>query len=191
MMARTQISLDPELQRRAQRRAAELGISFAEYVRGVVTRDLGVRRKKGSASLVFNLGASVPGTDVARRKDAMIGEAIAAARRKHTEEPLVTSDHVLVESWLLLNHRLGRSAAERFWEGLRSGAADVEPVTTADLEVAWAMAEDFPDQDFSIVDRTSFAVMLRLGLRRVATLDEDFAVFRFGPARRQAFEVVR
>ncbi len=108
-----------------------------------------------------------------------------------TEEPLVTSDHVLVESWLLLNHRLGRSAAERFWEGLRSGAAEVEPVTTADLEVAWAMAEDFPDQDFSIVDRTSFAVMLRLGLRRVATLDEDFAVFRFGPARRQAFEVVR
>jgi hypothetical protein len=82
MMARMQISLDPELQRRAQRRAAELGISFAEYVRGVVTRDLGVRRKKGSASLVFNLGASAPGTDVARRKDALIGEAIAGARRK-------------------------------------------------------------------------------------------------------------
>ncbi len=82
MMARVQISLDPELQRRARRRAAELGVSFAEYVRGVVTRDLGVRRKKESASLVFNLGASVPGTDVARQKDAMISEAVAGARRK-------------------------------------------------------------------------------------------------------------
>jgi predicted nucleic acid-binding protein len=107
------------------------------------------------------------------------------------DEPLVTSDHVLIETWLLLRHRLGRRPAERFWEGLRSGAAEIEPVTTADLEVAWAMTEDFPDQDFSIVDRTSFAVMLRLGLRRVASLDDDFAVFRFGPSRRQAFEVLR
>lgn len=106
-------------------------------------------------------------------------------------EPLVTSDHVLVETWLLLRHRIGRSAAERFWEGLRSGVADVEAVTAADLAVAWAVAEGFPDQDFSIVDRTSFAVMQRLGLERVASFDDDFAVFRFGRNRRQAFEVVR
>jgi uncharacterized protein len=106
-------------------------------------------------------------------------------------EDLVTTDHVLVETWLLLHHRLGRRAAERFWEGLRSGVASVEPVVPADLEVAWAVADRFPDQDFSIVDRTSFASMLRLGLRRVATFDDGFAVFRFGPGRRLAFEVVR
>ncbi len=65
-----------------------------------------------------------------------------------------------------------------------------EPVGAADLEVAWSVGSAFPDQDFSIVDRTSFAAMLRLGLRRVATFDRDFAVFRFGPGRRQAFDVV-
>jgi predicted nucleic acid-binding protein len=107
------------------------------------------------------------------------------------EETLVTTDHVLVETWVLLRHRLGRSAAERFWTGLRDGAAEIEAVTTADLAVAWAIGESFPDQDFSIVDRTCFAVMQRLGLRRVAAFDEDFAVYRFGRARRQAFEVVR
>jgi predicted nucleic acid-binding protein len=107
------------------------------------------------------------------------------------EESLVTSDHVLVETWVLLRHRLGRAAAERFWSGLRAGAAEVEPVTAADLAVAWAVADSFPDQDFSIVDRTSFAVMQRLGLRRVAAFDDDFSVFRFGRARRQAFEVLR
>jgi predicted nucleic acid-binding protein len=107
------------------------------------------------------------------------------------EDALVTSDHVLVETWLLLRHRLGRSAAERFWHGLSSGVAEVEPVTAADLAVAWAVAESFPDQDFSIVDRTSFALMQRLGLRRVASFDDDFAVFRFGRNRREAFQIVR
>jgi predicted nucleic acid-binding protein len=57
--------------------------------------------------------------------------------------------------------------------------------------VAFRIGEEFPDQDFSIVDRTSFAVMQRLGLRRVATLDEHFAIFRFGRNRSHAFEIVR
>ncbi len=106
-------------------------------------------------------------------------------------EPLVTTDHVLVESWLLLRHRLGRKAAETFWDGLRRGVAIVEPVCAADLETAWAIGEEFDDQDFSIVDRTSFAVMQRLGLERAAAFDDDFAIFRYGPRRRRAFEVVR
>ena len=106
-------------------------------------------------------------------------------------EPLVTTDHVLVETWLLLHHRLGRAAAERFWEGLRAGAAAIELVLAADLEAAWAIGEAFPDQDFSITDRTSFAVMERLGITRVASFDDHFAVYRYGRKRDRAFEVLR
>lgn len=106
-------------------------------------------------------------------------------------EPLVTSDHVLVETWVLVRYRLGRWAAERFWEGLRSGVAAVETVGPADLEAAWAIGVSYRDQDFSIVDRTSFAVMLRLGIDRAASFDDDFAIYRFGPNRRRAFTVVR
>jgi len=106
-------------------------------------------------------------------------------------ETLVTSDHVLVETWTLLHHKLDRKASEGFWEGLRSGIALIEAVTLADLEVAWDVGVSWRDQDFSIVDRTSFAVMRRLGIDRVATLDAHFAVFRFGPKRRQSFHVVR
>jgi len=106
-------------------------------------------------------------------------------------DALVTTDHVLVETWLLLLHRLGRHAAETFWDGLRSGVAAIEAVTTADLESARATGEAFPDQDFSIIDRTSFAVMQRLGLRRAAAFDDDFAVFRYGPKRDQAFTLIR
>jgi hypothetical protein len=59
---------------------------------------------------------------------------------------------VLIETWTLLRHRIHRRAAERFWEGLRSGVA---------------------------------------GIERVASLDDDFAIFRFGPNRRRAFTVLR
>jgi predicted nucleic acid-binding protein len=79
-------------------------------------------------------------------------------------EALVTTDHVLVETWLLIHHRVHRSAAERFWEGLRRGAVTIETVGPADLEVAWEIGAAYRDQDFSIVDRTSFAIMRRLGI---------------------------
>ena len=104
---------------------------------------------------------------------------------------LLTSDHVLIETWLLLRFRLGRHVAERFWAAIRGGSAGIEPVGDGDLEAAWAIGEAFPDQDFSIVDRTSFSVMQRLGVLRVAAFDDDFAIFRFGSRRERAFEVIR
>jgi predicted nucleic acid-binding protein len=106
-------------------------------------------------------------------------------------EPLVTSDHVLVETWTLLRYRIRRQAAEHFWEAIRDGVATIEPVGAADLEAAWQMGISWRDQDFSIVDRTSFAVMRRLGIERAASLDADFAIFRFGPNRRRAFTILR
>jgi uncharacterized protein len=108
-----------------------------------------------------------------------------------TNEPLLTNDHVLVESWLLLRHRVHREAAERFWEGLRAGLATIEMVVAVDLESAWAIDRQFPDQDFSLVDRVSFAMMERLGIDRVASFDGDFAVYRYGRGLNRAFEIVR
>jgi predicted nucleic acid-binding protein len=116
----------------------------------------------------------------------------ARAKRRLAEirAPLLT-DHVLVETWRLLNSRVHRRAAEAFWFGIRQGIASLEKVTAADLEAAWAIGEAFPDQSFSIVDRTSFAVMERLGLTRVASFDDDFAVYRYGRNRDRAFDVLR
>jgi len=106
-------------------------------------------------------------------------------------EELLTTNLVLAETWALLHHKINSRAAERFWEGLRGGIAAIELVGLADLEVAWQIGRSWHDQDFSIVDRTSFAVMCRLGVERAASLDDDFAVFRFGPRRRQSFMIVR
>jgi predicted nucleic acid-binding protein len=103
----------------------------------------------------------------------------------------LTTDHVVVETWLLLNSRYHHQAAERFWDRIRRGGVHVEFATAADLEAAWAIGDAFADQDFSIVDRTSFAVMERLGITRAASFDDDFAIYRFGRNRDRAFEVLR
>jgi predicted nucleic acid-binding protein len=103
----------------------------------------------------------------------------------------VTTNHILVETWLLLNSRYHYRGAEQFWDAIRRGAARVELVTAADIELAWNIGEAFPDQEFSIVDRTSFVVMERLGLTTAASFDSDFAIYRYGRAREKAFEILR
>ena len=81
MMSRTQITLSPETQRQARRRASDLGVSLAEYVRRLVARDLGSAQRTAAPAAVFDLGSS-GGSDVARNKDRMIAEAFVSARRK-------------------------------------------------------------------------------------------------------------
>lgn len=74
MASRTQIRLDPELLARAREKAADLGVSLAEYMRRLVQRDLEQPRARSDLSGIFDLGDS-GGSDVARSKDAYIAEA--------------------------------------------------------------------------------------------------------------------
>jgi hypothetical protein len=68
--------MDPEMQRRAQAKAAELGISFAEYVRRVVASDLGEPKPKPDISILFDLVKDGPRTNIARDKDKFLAEAV-------------------------------------------------------------------------------------------------------------------
>ena len=79
MPNRTQITLPPEHHRQARARAADLGISLAEYVRRLVARDLGGAARPATADALFDLGAST-GSDVAARKDGYVAEAVSARR---------------------------------------------------------------------------------------------------------------
>jgi hypothetical protein len=84
MNVRTQITMDPGLRRRAHARAAELGISFAEYVRRIVGDDLGEARHKQDVSILFDLVDEGQPTDVARDKDKMVAEAVWREHRRGT-----------------------------------------------------------------------------------------------------------
>ncbi|MGH6925048.1 MAG: hypothetical protein ACRED5_15045 [Propylenella sp.] len=76
MNARTQITMDPETQRRARARAAELGISFAEFVRRAVDKELDAPKPKFDITQIFDLVDEGPPTNIARDKHKMIGEAV-------------------------------------------------------------------------------------------------------------------
>jgi hypothetical protein len=79
MVARTQITLEPEYHRKARARAAELGVSLAAYLRSLVVRDIAGPRSMAGPDRVFDLGTS--GTsDIARQKDEYVGEAVNAER---------------------------------------------------------------------------------------------------------------
>ncbi|MCY3967823.1 MAG: PIN domain-containing protein [bacterium] len=103
---------------------------------------------------------------------------------------LVTADHVLQETWMVMKHRHDRFAAEALVNEIRRGVARVEVSLLSDLAVASEIGTVFSDQDFSLSDRTSWAVMERLGIIEAVTLDRDFRVYRYGPGRRKAFRIV-
>ena len=116
----------------------------------------------------------------------------ALAKTILVKEPaLVTTDHIIVETWLLLKNRFNQAAAEEFCQRILGGWCRIEIATLEDLQAAESIRDAFRDQSFSLVDRTSFVVMQRLGINRAASFDDDFVIYRFGPDRRQAFEVLR
>ncbi len=124
---------------------------------------------------------------VADRSDRHHASASRFYIKRAQTRDLVTSDLVVAETWALLTAHLGRPAALTFWETLRDVQVPMLTVDPADLEAAWRIAQDFPDQDFSFTDCTSFALMERRGIEDAFTFDKHFLVYRYGSGRRRAF----
>ena len=125
--------------------------------------------------------------------------AIADTSDRHHEEAslfytehagrtrLVTTYLIVAETWTLLHSHLGRSSALTFWATLRETRIPILTLEPIDLEAAWHIAQAFPDQTFSFVDCTTFALMERLGFHDTFAFDAHFLVYRFGSERQRAF----
>ncbi len=74
---RTQIDLEAEQHALVKRKAAELGISMAEYIRRLVERDLAQTGPGADISAIFGIGDS-GGSDIALDRKGATAEAIAA-----------------------------------------------------------------------------------------------------------------
>lgn len=126
----------------------------------------------------------------ADRSDRHHEEAALVFQTRAIPGELVATDHVVVETWLLLRARLGRVAAMRYWDALATGVVQVVGVGSEDLARARRIARDWPDRDFSLVDCTSFAVIERLGIEEAFAFDVHFRVYRVGPGRKRPLRVV-
>ena len=124
--------------------------------------------------------------DDRHHQDAVRAEAALRARR----ESIWTIDSVLTELWLLLRRETGRDVSDRLVSGLLERGLRREPLRLEDYVRAWELARDWPDQDFSLTDRQSFAAIERSRHLRAWSYDSDFAVIRLGRQRRAALELV-
>jgi len=115
---------------------------------------------------------------LADEDDAWHEAAEAFYKKAYPADTFLTSNYVFVESWTLIHHKLGKTAARRFWETIREGVVAVEEITESDLDKAWHILNQYSDHDLSLVDCTSFALMERLAIVRVFAFDKHFSFYR-------------
>ncbi len=111
-------------------------------------------------------------------RDARHSEA--AALWQEQTEPLVTTNHVLGETWTFLrragNHRLATGFLDRV---LALRALVVHHVDEGLEAEAWNWLRRHGEREYSFVDATSFATMRRLRVREALAFDGDFAAAGF------------
>jgi len=127
---------------------------------------------------------------LADRSDRRHAEAQALYDANAGIERFYTSDLVMAETWLLIRGRLGRRAAVQWWAGMRAGIVEVVPTSDADLEAAWWIVQRYGDQDLSLVDCVSFALMERLGIDAAFAFDHHFSLYRYGARSERAFRLL-
>jgi uncharacterized protein len=95
---------------------------------------------------------------------------------------LLTHVGVVGEAVTFVRYRFGHAPARRLGDHVRAGRAlTLLPIELTDDLDGWRWFLRYRDQKFSLVDCWSFAVMTRLGIRDVATFDDDFMIAGFTP----------
>jgi predicted nucleic acid-binding protein len=97
---------------------------------------------------------------------------------------VVTTNHVVGETWTLLRRRAGHPAAIGFLDRL-GALPDLDVVHVDDVieAEAWRWLRSRPEREYSFVDATSFAVMRRRRMREALAFDGDFNAAGFVEVR--------
>ena len=97
---------------------------------------------------------------------------------------MVTSNHVVGETWTLLRRRLGHSVATSFLDRLeRLRNVEIMHVDESTEADSWRWLRRHDERRYSFVDATSFAVMRQRRIREALAFDGDFTAAGFLEAR--------
>lgn len=113
------------------------------------------------------------------RRDHHHDEAVALLS-KGDLPPLLSSNHVISETWTFLLRRAGHGSAVAFLDSIeRSEKLAVEHVTVKQegQAVRWLRRHD--EREYSFVDATSFQVMTSSRIDTALAFDGDFAAAGF------------
>jgi predicted nucleic acid-binding protein len=112
------------------------------------------------------------------RRDRHHAEASTLARRYRSR--VVSSNHVIGETWTLLRRRSGHQAAVGFLDRLqRLPNVEVVHVDEDTEQEAWRWLRRHDERLYSFVDATSFTLMRRLRIREALAFDGDFTAAGF------------
>lgn len=108
--------------------------------------------------------------------------------RAHLEDDgFVTTSAIVLESWTLIRNKLGWPAARTFLENLKRAGIAMLYLESADLDAAGKILDQYADQELSLTDAASFALMERHGITHAFTFDKDFLLYRYGPRGQRSF----
>jgi len=123
-------------------------------------------------------GAWLALADRSERHHAAVREAYADLLAQGAQ--LVTTDLVLAESHILIRKRLGSAAAMRFLDATGASPRIAIAYATAGLlQDAIARLARYDDEDMSLADAVSFAVMADRAITTALALDRHFRTAGF------------
>lgn len=113
---------------------------------------------------------------VSRDANHAAARAIWEARPR----PLLTTNHVVGETWIVLLRRAGHTHALAFLDSIeRSPSISIQHVDENLERDAWRWLRRRDEREYSFVDATSFAVMRGRRIREALAFDGDFSAAGF------------
>jgi predicted nucleic acid-binding protein len=104
----------------------------------------------------------------------LFGQLVADKR------PLLTTNLVIAESYVMIQRTSGIRASLRFLESIRVSPLLLKIYSDALLELqAENILRQYSDQDFSLADAVSFAVMRQLSIHEAFAFDHHFETVGF------------
>ena len=107
-------------------------------------------------------------------------EVARSLTQTYAKHPLLTTNHILGETWTFLRRRAGHGSAVAFLDAL--AATDrliVDHVTMAHEQRSLQWLRQRDEREYSFVDATSFTLMRSRRVREAFAFDGDFAAAGF------------
>jgi len=85
---------------------------------------------------------------------------------------------ILVESWLLLEARLGNHVAQRFLQSIKDGVFVFREITLDEISRALEIEKKYDTVEFGFIDAVCFAFAENKKIREVFSFDQHFSIYR-------------